>query len=111
ASGVASQRKCGIATVNIPLSELSSCHTGLVDGHKVSQKISDFELCTDTKCGAGTFAADFARIKAMHSIGDHEMTLFFCSGKSLVLPLLKRRLQSIFAFTPSSASFKLRVAK
>ncbi|WP_082578380.1 DUF4435 domain-containing protein [Lysobacter sp. Root690] len=111
ASGVACQRRCGIATVNIPLSELSTCYTGHVDQIKISQKIIDFEVATDAKHGTGIFAADCAQVRRRHSIGDDELTLFFCSGKNLLLPLLKRRLQKSFAITTSSASFKLRVAK
>jgi hypothetical protein len=109
-SCVAFHRNCGLATTSFPLSEISSCTTGLVDSAKITAKVAAFEAATDSKHGVGTFRAELNELAKRIPVESVRTVFLFASGKNILLPLLKRRLQSLFGFAPSSVSFKLRIA-
>ncbi len=109
-SSVGFSRNCGCATINVPLASLGTDAEGRLEHAKVLSKIAEFRMHTDKQHGAGTFDADCKLIR--DSIVDDEVAFVtkYLSGKSTLLPLVRRRLDALFNKTPSHLSFKLRLA-
>lgn len=109
-SCVGLNRACGLPAVNYPLSDICSCTTGFVDVNKIASKVVAFKAATDLKHGAGVFDSDFTSIEASAPASKTDLVFFHASGKALLLPLLKKRLMTLFGYAPSAIPFKLRIA-
>lgn len=110
ASVVGHIAKCGLSTVNIPLAELCSCQSGLVDSRMISAKAAVLEKATDRIHGPGIFGAHAAAVESRLPASSSRCMLAHCSGKVFLLPLLKRRARHLFGFSHSDAALRLRLA-
>ncbi|MBN8791453.1 MAG: DUF4435 domain-containing protein [Stenotrophomonas nitritireducens] len=103
---------CCVPVVNYPIQDICSTECGAVDEVKVGEKIESIKSSVDSIRGDGEFSRRFEISDSNFPVGDGvSWVIRFAPGKTVLLPLLKRRLRSSFGFSHKDTSFRLRLAK
>lgn len=110
---VAHRKGCadGLPRANWPLTKLCSTDDGEVDCALVDAILHSCKERVDRKHGAGSFEAERSLVSRHFCCLDTTATLKFVSGKTVLLPLLRRRIKGLFGISANEALFRLRLSK
>ncbi|MGO4266140.1 MULTISPECIES: DUF4435 domain-containing protein [unclassified Stenotrophomonas] len=112
AAAVGKRRSCGVPVVNFPISEICSTECGSVDDAKIEARIDRIRRGVEARCEMGEFDRDCCDIENNFPANDPlSWVLRHTPGKTILFPLLRRRLRHLFNFSHNDASFRLRLAK
>lgn len=110
---VAHRRACGsgLPRANVSLAALCSSDDGFTDCGLVDALVEDCKHRVDLKHGDGSFDAECQAIAALFLCDHRVAVLRFVSGKTVLLPLLRRRIRTLFGVSANEALFRVRLSK
>lgn len=110
---VAHRKKCadGLPRSNVPLSSLCSTEDGMVDDALIDGIFCACKERVAERHGAASFESEYEYVDSFF-LGEVNIAILkFVSGKSVLLPLARRRIKFIFGVSREEVLFRLRLSK